>query len=173
MKRTDAARLIAGLRIGIGGGLLVLPGLATRIWAGPVADTPTARLLARAIGARDLFLGARLLIDGQAGRPTAALLQAGVAADAADALAAVLAARHLSPARRILVPVMAGVVAGAGWWAIEAVGATDTESDVAPDHRADGGPNRAEPGAADVVDPQGAVLDALDDALDDEGATAR
>ena len=102
-------------RTGIGAALLLTPGLAGRIWFGPGSTTPAARLLARVVGARDLALGLATL-RGVRSADAAALpmLRLGVAADAADAAATVLAWRSLRPWRRALMPSVAAVVAGAG-----------------------------------------------------------
>jgi hypothetical protein len=44
-------------RVAIGTGLIVVPGLLGRIWAGSGAGDPRAKVLSRALGARDLALG--------------------------------------------------------------------------------------------------------------------
>jgi len=125
-KRAKAARAVGVLRIAVGTGLVVLPGVSVRIWAGPAANVPTAHLLARAVGVRDVYLGVQLLLEQRAGRTTKVLLMTGVAADVADAVATVLARSELSPLRRWVMPAVAGGVAAAGWLAIEA--ADDTEA---------------------------------------------
>jgi hemerythrin superfamily protein len=109
------AMVIGAARTGIGAALLLTPGLAGRIWFGPGSTTPAARLLARVVGARDVALGLATL-RGARSVDTASLpmLRLGVAADAADAAATVLAWRTLSPWRRAVMPSVAALVAGAG-----------------------------------------------------------
>ena len=102
-------------RTGIGAALLVAPGLAGRIWFGPGSTTPAARLLARVVGARDLALGLATLRGARSADAAALpMLRLGVAADAADAAATVLAWRSLRPWRRAVMPSVAALVAGAG-----------------------------------------------------------
>jgi hypothetical protein len=108
------AWVIAGLRIGIGGTLLVAPAVAGRIWMGPHGAGPGTRVFARALGARDVALGLRLIADVRAGRSVVPALRLGVAADAADAVATLAAARELTAARRIVMPLVAASVAVLG-----------------------------------------------------------
>ena len=96
MSPRDVARLIAAGRIAIGVGLLLAPGLVTRPWIGADAGRPGAKVLARAMGARDLVIGAIALQT--LGNPQVASRwqKAGAAVDAVD-LAATLAARRELP----------------------------------------------------------------------------
>ncbi|HEX3565878.1 MAG TPA: hypothetical protein VHU17_10945 [Acidimicrobiales bacterium] len=86
-----AAQAIAWGRVGLGSAALVAPLVVTRPWVGGSADTPSARLLARTLGGRDLALGVGTLRalsrSDEEARPWVAL--AGVS-DAVDALATVL-----------------------------------------------------------------------------------
>jgi hypothetical protein len=96
--RTLATVLAVG-RIGIGATALVAPALVARPWIGAHADGQAARLLARAMGGRDLALGLGALralrrSDDEA-RPWVAL---GGMADAVDA-AATAAAFATLPSR--------------------------------------------------------------------------
>jgi hypothetical protein len=86
------ATVIAVGRIGIGATALVAPALVARPWIGAPAEGPAARLLARAMGGRDLALGIGALralhrSDDEA-RPWVAL---GGMADAVDAVATAVA----------------------------------------------------------------------------------
>jgi hypothetical protein len=95
------ARLIAWGRIGIGAGTVLAPSLLARPWIGADAAAPGSRLLARAMGGRDLALGVGALrglgrSDGEA-RPWMAL---GGMADAVDALATMVAFGSLPRRRR-------------------------------------------------------------------------
>jgi hypothetical protein len=101
----DAARLLARLvawgRIGIGVGAVVAPSLSARPWIGADAGTPGSRLLARAMGGRDLALGLGALRGlGLSDRETRPWVALGGMADAVDALATVLAFGSLPGRRR-------------------------------------------------------------------------
>jgi hypothetical protein len=86
------AQLVAWGRIGIGVGAIAAPRLMARPWIGGDARPTGSRLLARAMGGRDLALGIGALralgVSDQEARPWVAL---GGMADAVDALATVLA----------------------------------------------------------------------------------
>jgi hypothetical protein len=86
------AQLVAWGRVGIGAVAVVSPVTMARPWVGQVADTPAARLLARAMGGRDLALGIgalRALANAdQEARPWVAL---GGVADSIDAVATLVA----------------------------------------------------------------------------------
>ena len=90
------AQMLALARIAIGCTALASPVVMTRPWIGDAAETPTARLLARAMGGRDLVLGIGTLraleIGDSEARPWVAL--AGVA-DAIDAVVTIEAFRRL------------------------------------------------------------------------------
>jgi hypothetical protein len=107
---------LGAIRIGVGGALMVAPRWAGRLWVGPGADGPGSLVLARALGARDVALGARILAAVRNGEPTGPWVTAGFVADGADAVASLIARRHLSGARRALVPLVAAVVGAAGAW---------------------------------------------------------
>jgi hypothetical protein len=86
-----SARFVAWGRVGIGVSAIVAPALMARPWIGAEAGAPGSRLLARAMGGRDLALGfgalRALTISDAEARPWVAL---GGMADAVDALATVL-----------------------------------------------------------------------------------
>jgi hypothetical protein len=129
--QTQLAQAVGGVRTGIGAALVVMPGVAGRIWIGPGAASPGAKVLARAVGARDLVLGLRTL-ETSGDRERAALwLHLGFLADAADVAAAVLAWRQLSPFRRLAVPLVAGGVGLAGYQAWRMVRHGDGEPSAA------------------------------------------
>jgi len=112
----DVARLIAGGRIAIGTALLLAPRLATRPWIGKDAGRPGAKVLARAMGARDVVIGAIALHT--LGNPQVAprWQKAGAAVDAVD-LAATLAARRELPRGGVVlvVPMATFGIAGQLW----------------------------------------------------------
>jgi hypothetical protein len=86
------AQLVALGRVGIGVAAVVAPTLMSRPWIGAEAGRPSARLLARTMGGRDLALGIGALralsLSDQEARPWVAL---GGMADLVDALATVVA----------------------------------------------------------------------------------
>ena len=115
MDDRQKALLFGSIRLGVGTALVAAPGFAGRIWVGPDADGPGAKVFARAIGARDALLGFRTL---QAVRSKAAarnLIQTGFAADAADVAATLIAWRQLTPGRRIAMPIIAAAVGALGY----------------------------------------------------------
>ena len=134
------ARLVALGRVGIGGTALVAPTAMTRPWIGDAAATPEARLLARAMGGRDLALGLGTLrslgLDDVEARPWVAL--AGVA-DAVDAVVTVLAFRRLPRATRWAV---LAATAGAAVISFRVATALDPGS---PLDRTEGGGRRFRP----------------------------
>ena len=116
MSPRDVARLIAGGRIAIGAGLLLAPRLATRPWIGKDAGRAGAKVLARAMGARDLVIGAIALHT--LGNPQVAprWQKAGAAVDAVDLAATLAARRELPRGGVVLVVVMATCgVSGQVW----------------------------------------------------------
>lgn len=102
------------VRLGVGAALVAAPGWAGRIWVGQGADGPGNKVFARALGARDVALGIRILQGSQKGEPVAHWIAAGFAADFADVAATIVAAKHLTPGRRIAMPLIAGAVGAAG-----------------------------------------------------------
>lgn len=86
----------SGARVGIGALMFLFPGLVF----GPLAKgrrniTPLVKLLGRLVGARDVVIGAGALVALQNGEPAGQWMAYGAAADGADAVAALLAYRHL------------------------------------------------------------------------------
>lgn len=102
-------------RAAIGAALLAAPALVTQGWLGDDARTDAARVLGRALGARDAALGLGLVGALATGKRGAAQpwLQAAALADAVDAAATLLAWKRLPPAGR------AGVLALAAGSAIQ------------------------------------------------------
>lgn len=104
------------VRLGVGAALVAAPRWAGRIWVGPGADGPGSLVFARALGARDVALGLRILDGVRKGEPVRHWVAAGFAADAADVAAALVAGRHLTPGRRVAMPLIAGAVGALGVW---------------------------------------------------------
>ena len=124
----EVARLIAAGRIAIGAGLLIAPRLATRPWIGKDAARPGTRVIARAMGARDLVIGAIALHT--LGHPQVGprWQKAGAAVDGVD-LAATLAARRELPRGGVaLVVTMATIGVSGQLWAAAGLGRTGQTS---------------------------------------------
>jgi hypothetical protein len=88
-------RALAVSRITIGAALVIAPGLAARVWVGDGAKQPAARLLARAVGVRDLALGVGTMLALNHDAPVRGWLEAGTLSDTGDGLATLLGIRHL------------------------------------------------------------------------------
>ena len=116
MERNMIMQVLGGVRVGIGAALVAAPAAAGRIWVGEDAAGHGTRVFARALGARDVALGAGVLAaTGSGDRESAArLVQLGAVADAADMVATLIAARNLQGARRWVMPIVAGAVGIAG-----------------------------------------------------------
>jgi len=109
----DVGRLARGQavnRVLMGTGLLVAPHVVGRVWAGPLAGDDRARVLARALGARDLALGAAGLLAVRDGDEawTRRAFDFQAFADAVDLVAILGAGRALPLPNRVLGAVMAG-----------------------------------------------------------------
>jgi hypothetical protein len=102
-------RVFAAAKVGFGLVLIARPGFASKAWVGEPAQGPARSVLIRALGARELALGAGLL-TAPASRQ---LLMLGAFVDAVDAVAAAtspdLDARH-----KRFATVSAAVYAGLG-----------------------------------------------------------
>jgi hypothetical protein len=93
-------------RVGVGIGLLARPRLLTRAWIGADADRVGAQVLTRALGVRDLVIGAgTLAASGADRRPW---LVAALVADATDLTVTLAAGRALPVRGRVLVSLAAG-----------------------------------------------------------------
>ncbi|HEX2411549.1 MAG TPA: hypothetical protein VHJ39_10315 [Solirubrobacteraceae bacterium] len=113
--RTIASAVATG-RIAIGVAVILLPGRVATAWIGPRGADPGARLLAVAVGARDLAVGAGTAVALREGSGARNWVLAGAVADFAD-LAATLRYRSSLP-RLAAVGVAAVAAAGglAGLW---------------------------------------------------------
>jgi len=120
MDHRTLARIGATGRIAIGAGLLVAPPLVTRSWVGDDGRTPGGRLLARGLGGRDLVLGLGVLAALDRGDAAAKdWIRASAVADASDAVATLLAFRHLPRWGRFGVLAVAAGAAVAGFVAAD------------------------------------------------------
>jgi hypothetical protein len=108
LRDADVARFTAVCRIAIGAGLLAAPQLAARLWVGGHARETSARLFARAVGARDIAIGAGTLIALAEGAPARRWLQAGLLADVTDLGATLAVGREIAAGPRAIVASIAG-----------------------------------------------------------------
>jgi hypothetical protein len=127
MDRTSALGTAVGvIRAGVGASLVVAPKWAGRIWVGAGADGAGSAVFARAVGARDVVLGASTLAAVGSGRDTTQMLRLGAMADFADAAATMIAAPNMDPRRRVAMPLIAAGVGAAclvaAQWAARADG---------------------------------------------------
>ena len=93
-----AARSLALSRVGYGAAMAVAPSLVARVWIGGAgARDPRAQTLARALGARDLALGAGALVALRTGGGSQARgwFSAQALSDTTDLLATLIAGRAL------------------------------------------------------------------------------
>jgi hypothetical protein len=91
-------------RIGFGVAFMLAPAQAGRLWIGPDASRGGTKLFIRALGARDFALGLGTLLAMRHDRPTRGWLEASGLADAADALATLVAGDAIPAAARKGVP---------------------------------------------------------------------
>jgi len=111
-----AARMIAAGRVLIGAVLFAAPDLVAAPWVGDDARTDGARVVVRALGARDAALGAGTLAAAGDGAQLRRWLLASSASDAADFVATLAGPR--TPARTAVLGLaataaVAGVIAAA------------------------------------------------------------
>ena len=85
---------LGATRIAVGAAAWVAPAFATRSFGlGPVASNPNGAVVARLFAARDVVLGAAVLVPRDASALTVAL-EMGLAADVADIAAAIVSLRE-------------------------------------------------------------------------------
>ena len=120
MDHRSVARIPAAGRVAIGTALLVAPQVVTRGWTGPTGALPGAKLLGRGLGVRDLMLGLGVINALDRGDPRAQdWVRASALADVGDAVATVLAFRHLPKRSRFGVLAIATGAAVAGFVAAD------------------------------------------------------
>jgi hypothetical protein len=111
--RPDDARRLAQWqaygRIGLGVTALVAPRLPATPWVGRAdAGRPSAKVLSRALGARDVALGLGPVLALRHGTPVRGWVEAGGLADAGDLVATLLAWRHVPRRTRLLMVAIIG-----------------------------------------------------------------
>jgi hypothetical protein len=99
----DAARLARTNGIGraaLGAVMVAAPGLVARSWVGGDGNGPAASVIGRALGIRDVALGAGLLWAQSRDEPVHPWLVGAAAADTVDAAATLLSWDDLPPVGR-------------------------------------------------------------------------
>lgn len=97
MDHRQILRILATGRIVVGAALTVAPGLAGGRWIGPIAADPRVKVMVRAMGIRDLALGAGLLHALGAGEPAATWARLGALSDVVDTAATIAGAKAIGP----------------------------------------------------------------------------
>jgi hypothetical protein len=116
----DAARALAASvawgRIGLGVTAMLTPAVPLRPWVGrDIAWRPRAKMLARALGARDIALGVGVIMALRHDAPVRGWVEGGALADAGDLVATLLAFGTLPKfGRWAVLGSTAGAVAAAG-----------------------------------------------------------
>ncbi len=100
MNDKQLVRVLAATRVGLGTLFLLAPSFVARAWVGEGAGEPTAKALARALGARDAALGLGALLALEHGESTRGWLEAAALADAGDAIATLATWGDLPALRR-------------------------------------------------------------------------
>jgi hypothetical protein len=106
--------MTAAGRIAVGAGFLLNPSRSMRTWIGRDSDLASAQVITRALGARDLVLGAGTLASLDGGQGAERWLQASLVADATDLLATIAHRRELPRAGRALVIAVAATAVTLG-----------------------------------------------------------
>ncbi len=102
MNDRELAQALSLLRLCAGFALFVAPKRGVRLWLGEAQPTPGLLAAARSVGARDMAIAIGTLVALDKETEVRGWLEAGVMADAADAISVLATWRHLSPARRLL-----------------------------------------------------------------------
>jgi hypothetical protein len=129
MEPRDIAIAQARGRMAFGVAFLLPPGLAARGWVGGDAERPGAKVLTRALGARDLALGLGVVIAIDRGAPVRGWLEGSALSDCVDFLATLIGGGALPPAGRRGVLALASASAGLAAWLARTV---DSEGDALP-----------------------------------------
>ena len=140
MDPRDTAIAQARGRIAFGLAFLLFPGLAARGWVGDDARRPGAKVLCRALGARDLALGLGVVIALDRGAPARGWLEASALADAMDFVATMLGGDELPPAGRWGVLGLAAGSAGLAAWLARSVDSEDGIPGMTPEAAITGHP---------------------------------
>ena len=128
MPGSNPSQTLAGLRLAIGLSSWLTPRVAGRLFGLDARSNPQLPYLARLFGARDVALGAGIVLSE--GESRSLWLQIGVACDVADAVAGVAAGSrgYLGPVSAALVT---GTAVGAAALGMKALGAEEASPPVA------------------------------------------
>lgn len=96
--------------------MLAAPGLVADGWIGADGKRRGVKALTRALGIRDLLIGAGAILAANERRDLRRWVEFGMVADATDALATLLAVGSIPLRKAALVLLVAGGAAGAGGW---------------------------------------------------------
>lgn len=123
---SDVVKAVGLGRIGLGIGYSLTPALALRAWPGrrssSEGDAALLKMMARSTGGRDISLGLGVLFAQKHDAPVRGWLEAAMLADVADAVAILIAFKHLPRARAVLMLGAALGTAAAGQRLARAVG---------------------------------------------------
>jgi hypothetical protein len=111
MDARDMARNNGFGRIALGAGLTLAPALAARGWVGSDASSTGAKVLASALGARDVALGLGVVLALKNDGPARGWMEGAALADAVDFAATALAGSGIPRASRWGIMALAGVSA--------------------------------------------------------------
>lgn len=111
---TNAAVGIAALRVALGAAALLAPGLAGRAWIGPGAAGRDRAVALRALGGRDIALGAGALLGSSERDELRRWVTLGATSDLVDTIATAVGFRALPRRRRWLVLAACAGAAGSG-----------------------------------------------------------
>jgi hypothetical protein len=117
MSPRDLARVMAAGRITIGAGLLAAPRLSLGMWLGREAATPSIAPVGRALGVREVMLGAMALHTLDRPQVARRWLRTLAACDGVDLVATLAAGRALPPYGRALIVAMASAGTAGQLWA--------------------------------------------------------
>jgi hypothetical protein len=123
MAPRDVARVLAAGRIAIGVSLLAAPRFSLGMWIGRSAASPAVGSVGRALGAREVLLGAMALHTLDRPQVAARWLRMLAACDAVDLAATAAVRRELPGYGRALIGLMASAGAGGQLWAAQAIAA--------------------------------------------------
>ena len=105
----NLALSLAWSRVALGATAFLAPTVPLRPWVGRAESwRPPAKMLARALGARDIALGIGVILAQKHGGPIRGWVEAGGVADTGDVLSTLVAWPHLPKAGRLLVLAAAG-----------------------------------------------------------------
>ncbi len=102
MDDREMAQVLGLGRIVIGTAMFLMPKHSIRMWTGEDSGSHTATMAVRGLGARDVAIGAGILISIEEGKNSREWLQASALADSADALGTVAMFKRLPKGRALL-----------------------------------------------------------------------